>query len=91
MNNSHWIHIWLPINGIGTTTSVGCPVSGEVYTVGAGRVARFFIGMTEGYFNPKLSVKDVRDHFEQIRDESGYTVPAGPADEFRAFAKAFEG
>jgi NAD(P)-dependent dehydrogenase (short-subunit alcohol dehydrogenase family) len=67
-----------------------CPVTGEVYTVGAGRVARFFIGMTEGYFNPKLSLEDVRDHFEQIRDEAGYTVPAGPADEFRAFAKKFE-
>ncbi|HET9690920.1 MAG TPA: SDR family oxidoreductase [Acidimicrobiales bacterium] len=67
-----------------------CPVSGEVYTVGAGRVARFFIGMTEGYFNPKLSLEDVRDHFEQIRDESGYTVPNGPADEFRAFMKVFE-
>ena len=66
------------------------PVTGEVYSVGAGRVARFFIGMTEGYFNPKLTVEDVREHFEQIRDETGYTVPSGPADEFLAFAKHFE-
>ena len=56
------------------------PVTGEVYTVGGGRVARFFIGMTTGYYNPKLcTVEDVRDHFDEIRDESGYTVPAGPA------------
>ncbi len=67
------------------------PVSGEVYTVGAGRVARFFIGMTEGYFNPKLSIEDVVEHWDQIRDESGYTVPSGPHDEFRAFAKLLEG
>ncbi|MCU4183818.1 SDR family oxidoreductase [Acidiferrimicrobium sp. IK] len=67
------------------------PVTGEVYTVGAGRVARFFIGMTEGYFNPKLTVEDVVEHWDQIRDESGYTVPSGPADEFRAFAKFLEG
>jgi NAD(P)-dependent dehydrogenase (short-subunit alcohol dehydrogenase family) len=59
------------------------PVTGEVYTVGGGRVARFFIGMTPGYYNPKLSVEDVRDHFSDIRDESGYTVPSGIADELR--------
>src|SRR3954454_4098354 len=27
-----------------------CPVTGEIYSVGGGRVARFFIGMTEGYY-----------------------------------------
>ncbi len=65
------------------------PVSGEIFSVGGGRVARFFIGMTEGYFNPKLSTEDVRDHFEQIRDQSGYTVPRGPTDEFAVLAKLF--
>lgn len=64
------------------------PVTGEVYSVGGGRVARFFIGMTHGYTNPSLTVEDVRDHFGKIRDESGYTVPAGPADEFKALVEA---
>jgi NAD(P)-dependent dehydrogenase (short-subunit alcohol dehydrogenase family) len=59
------------------------PVTGEVYTVGGGRVARFFIGMTPGYYNAKLTVEDVRDHFSDIRDESGYTVPSGIADELQ--------
>jgi NAD(P)-dependent dehydrogenase (short-subunit alcohol dehydrogenase family) len=67
------------------------PVTGEVYTVGGGRVARFFIGMTTGYFDAKLDMEGVRDHFEQIRDETGYTVPANPAEEFIALSKAFEG
>jgi NAD(P)-dependent dehydrogenase (short-subunit alcohol dehydrogenase family) len=58
-----------------------CPVSGEIYTVGAGHVARFFIGRTEGFYSPQLSVEDVRDHLDEIRDEAGYTVPGGPADE----------
>ena len=58
-----------------------CPVSGEIYTVGAGHVARFFIGRTKGFYSPALSVEDVRDHLDEIRDESGYTVPGGPADE----------
>jgi len=58
-----------------------CPVSGEIYTVGAGHVARFFIGRTKGFYSPALSVEDVRDHFGEIRDETDYTVPGGPADE----------
>ncbi len=58
-----------------------CPVSGEIYTVGAGHVARFFIGRTRGFHSPALSIEDVRDHLGEIRDEAGYTVPAGPADE----------
>jgi len=61
-----------------------CPVSGEVYTVGAGHVARFFIGRTRGFYNPGLSIEDVRDHLDEIRDETGYTVPGGPADEMSA-------
>jgi NAD(P)-dependent dehydrogenase (short-subunit alcohol dehydrogenase family) len=58
-----------------------CPVSGEIYTVGAGHVARFFIGRTRGFHSPALSVEEVRDHLDEIRDEAGYTVPGGPADE----------
>jgi NAD(P)-dependent dehydrogenase (short-subunit alcohol dehydrogenase family) len=60
-----------------------CPVTGEIYTVGGGRVARFFIGMTHGYYNPKLTLEDVRDHFDEIRDEKGYTVPANPGEEMK--------
>jgi NAD(P)-dependent dehydrogenase (short-subunit alcohol dehydrogenase family) len=58
-----------------------CPVSGEIYTVGAGHVARFFIGRTKGFFSPELSIEHVRDHLDEIRDEAGYSVPGGPADE----------
>ena len=58
-----------------------CPVSGEIYTVGAGHVARFFIGRTTGFFSPNLSIEDVRDHLDEIRDEAGYTVPGGSAAE----------
>ncbi|MBA3652724.1 MAG: short-chain dehydrogenase, partial [Actinobacteria bacterium] len=39
--------------------------------------------------NPKLTVEDVRDNWDQIRSEDGYTVPTGPGDEFAALMKAF--
>ncbi len=68
-----------------------CPVTGEIYSAAGGRIARMFIGLTEGYYNPELSLEDVRDHFEQIRSEDGYIVPAGPGDELKALLKAFGG
>lgn len=58
-----------------------CPVSGEIYTVGAGHVARFFVGRTRGLYRRGLSIEDVRDNLDEIRDEDGYTVPGGPGDE----------
>ena len=58
-----------------------CPVTGEIYSAGAGQVSRFFIGRTKGVYYPQLSVEDVRDHFDEIRDEADYTVPRGVADE----------
>jgi NAD(P)-dependent dehydrogenase (short-subunit alcohol dehydrogenase family) len=64
-----------------------CPVTGEVYSVGGGRVARFFIGMTHGYFKKDLTVEDVRDHLDEIRSEDGYTVPEKPTDEFALLFK----
>ncbi len=68
-----------------------CPVSGEIFTVGGGRVARFFVGMTPGIYADDLSVEVVRDRFEEIRDPEGYTIPRGPTDEFGAMAAMFKG
>lgn len=62
-----------------------CPVSGEVYSVGGGRVARVFIGETPGYFNVNLTIEDVRNNFEQIRNEDGYIVPANISEETAMF------
>ncbi|MFI6735262.1 hypothetical protein ACIBI9_20240 [Nonomuraea sp. NPDC050451] len=56
-------------------------ITGEVYTAGGGQVARFFTGRTQGYYNPSLSIEDVRDHLTEIRDETGYTIPAGATEE----------
>jgi hypothetical protein len=33
-------------------------------------------------------VEDVRTHLDEIRDETGYTVPAGPAEEMAELFKA---
>jgi NAD(P)-dependent dehydrogenase (short-subunit alcohol dehydrogenase family) len=67
-----------------------CPVTGEIYSAAGGRIARMFIGLTEGYYNANLSLEDVRDNFAQIRSEEGYMVPSGPADEFASLIKHFK-
>ena len=54
-----------------------CPVSGEIYTAGAGRFARLFIASTEGYVHADgpATVEDVAKNWDTINDEAGYYVP----------------
>ena len=58
-----------------------CDVTGEVYSVGGGRVARVFVGVTPGYVNKELRAEDVAENLAQIRDEAGYAVPTNLNDE----------
>ena len=48
-----------------------CPVTGEIYTAGAGRFARLFIASTPG-----AVTDDVAADWDAINDETGYFVPA---------------
>lgn len=67
-----------------------CQVSGEVYACGGGRVARVFIGETVGIAKPDLSLEDVAENFDTIRNEKGYSVPSALPDETRLFIDAFK-
>jgi NAD(P)-dependent dehydrogenase (short-subunit alcohol dehydrogenase family) len=64
-----------------------CPVNGETFSVGGGRVARFFVGLTRGWCAPGHSVEDVRDHWDDVENQDGYLVPETTADEFRLLAE----
>jgi NAD(P)-dependent dehydrogenase (short-subunit alcohol dehydrogenase family) len=65
-----------------------CEVSGEIFTVGGGHVARVFIGVAPGYTDADLSAESVRDNLATIRDESGYEVPANLNEEMMLTMKA---
>ncbi len=67
-----------------------CPVTGEIYSAAGGRIARMFVGLTNGYYNPELTLEDVRDHFDEIRDEEGYITPATLADELQQVLAHFQ-
>jgi NAD(P)-dependent dehydrogenase (short-subunit alcohol dehydrogenase family) len=64
-----------------------CPVSGEIYSAGAGRFARIFIAQTEGYVHPGAAptIEDVAEHWAAINDETGYSVPTDLTDWSAAF------
>jgi NAD(P)-dependent dehydrogenase (short-subunit alcohol dehydrogenase family) len=61
--------------------SEDCPVTGEIFSVGGGRVARIFVAEAPGFFKKDLSLEDVRDHWEEIVAEDGYVVPRSANDE----------
>ena len=65
-----------------------CPVSGEVYSVGGGRVARVFVGVTPGHFDPDLTPEGVRDNLDKIHQEEGYEVPGNLNEEMMLAFKA---
>jgi NAD(P)-dependent dehydrogenase (short-subunit alcohol dehydrogenase family) len=67
-----------------------CPVSGQLFSVGGGRVAHVFIAETQGYYHPELSMEDVRDHWGQITDQSGYAVPNNLPEETAMFLPFFK-
>jgi hypothetical protein len=48
-----------------------------------------FIGVTQGYFKADLSLEDVRDHWDEIRDETDYFVPANAGEEIAGLLKHF--
>jgi NAD(P)-dependent dehydrogenase (short-subunit alcohol dehydrogenase family) len=57
-----------------------CPVTGEIFTAGAGRVGNVFLGVTRGFWSPDLRPEDPIRHFSQIIDRENYFVPADMAD-----------
>ena len=70
-----------------------CPVTRRgVLAAAAGTSPAIFIGVTPGYTDPEeLTVEDIRDHFDEIRDESGYAVPANLTEEMMLAFKALGG
>jgi NAD(P)-dependent dehydrogenase (short-subunit alcohol dehydrogenase family) len=66
-----------------------CPVSGQTFSVGGGRVAHVFIGETQGFTKADLSLEDVRDNWGTITDQSDYAVPGNLAEETALFVNAF--
>ena len=67
-----------------------CPVNGQLFSVGGGRVAHVFIAETQGYFKEDLALEDVRDNWGTITDRDGFGVPNGLPEETAMFLPFFK-
>ena len=67
-----------------------CKDSGNVYTVGGGRIARFVVALTEGWTRTdgELTPEDIEEHWDQISSTAELTVPRELNDDFRALKRA---
>lgn len=66
-----------------------CPVTGEILSAAAGRVAKIFVAETRGFYSPDLTVEDIVDQWETICDEQGYAVPHSAEEERDLLSAAF--
>lgn len=67
-----------------------CPVTGQTFSVGGGRVAHVFIGETNGFFDAGLSAESVRDNWAAITDQTGYATPNNLGEETAMFLPHFK-
>jgi NAD(P)-dependent dehydrogenase (short-subunit alcohol dehydrogenase family) len=58
-----------------------CELTSRIFSVGGGRVAEIFIGVTRGFSSPGLDVESVRDNLATICDRDGYVTPTQANDE----------
>ncbi|MCZ6782778.1 MAG: SDR family oxidoreductase [Proteobacteria bacterium] len=73
--------------------SEACQQTHEIYSVGGGRFARIFIGLTPGWYAGKgksVSAEEVQAQLDVIRKEDGYIVPNSIADEMGLMMKMFQ-
>ena len=64
--------------------SSNCSVTGETWSVFAGRVARVFVAVGAGYFDPEITPEKLQANLDAIRSEADYSVPVSVLDEIRA-------
>lgn len=66
-----------------------CPASGQVFSVGGGRVAQVFIAETKGFHSPTLTPEDVHTNWSTITDRTGFSVPENLGEETQLFLPYF--
>jgi hypothetical protein len=55
-------------------------VTGEIFTASSGRVARVFVGETEGIFQSGHTPDDLLDRWDEIMDTEDFVIPRSAGD-----------
>lgn len=67
-----------------------CSPTHEIYSAGAGRFARFFVGLTPGWLaetGSPPSVEDITERLEEIRATEGFSILESVGDELQLLGK----
>jgi hypothetical protein len=55
-----------------------CDRTAHIYSVGAGKVSRVFIGVTKGIEDTALTAEAVASSIDEIDDSATFTIRGGP-------------
>jgi NAD(P)-dependent dehydrogenase (short-subunit alcohol dehydrogenase family) len=70
-----------------------CTVNKHFYSAAAGRFARVFVGLGEGWLADRdaaIAAEDIAEHLEDISSTEGFTIPASSTDEIIGLLQRLE-
>lgn len=73
---------------VGYLSHESCQLTSKIFSVGGGRVAEIFIGVTEGWHDSSITMEKVRDHLGEICDRADFVEPTQANDEIALLMKA---
>ena len=63
----------------------------ETYSAAGGLISRFFVGLTPGYYDPKITAEGIAEHLAEIDAEEGYLVGRHNGDEIKKIVDTLQG
>ncbi len=97
MSDSEQAEMWRTVlpaeavaNGAAFLVSDECPVSGECFSIGGGRMARVVFAEPRGYVSPHISPEEVRDNWSMVMGEVDSDAVLAGFSEVRSLDHEFE-
>jgi NAD(P)-dependent dehydrogenase (short-subunit alcohol dehydrogenase family) len=75
--------------GVAYLVSEDCKITGEMFCIGGGRLARITLAETEGYFGEAASIEEMRDAMPQVMAETSYAYPKDLTERSARVSKLF--
>jgi NAD(P)-dependent dehydrogenase (short-subunit alcohol dehydrogenase family) len=72
---------------VGYLAHEDCALSGECIVSGGGRIARMFIGQTDGVVDPDITIEGLRDNLDKIMDSGRFEILKSNAEAIRYCAR----
>lgn len=66
-----------------------CPISGEIFTLGGGRIGRMVIGESDGVIGSGASIEEMRDAIPAVMAETRFFYPKNVAERSAKIAELF--